>query len=98
MGVDCEVNDKELPACTVYCNNYDWPTCPAGWGTRHGDRSLPVLRRVAGYFLSTKDHLVDVLAQETSPGLFGPGSTTRRRANRCPSYAWYQINNSPSDV
>ena len=94
-GIDCGMDDKSY-GCTVYCNNYDWPTCPAEDDPARGSRPYPYPSAWPDISFD-KDYLLDVVAQETSPGLFDPAAI-QAQAIAARSYAWYQINNSPGNV
>jgi len=91
-GVDCIVDDTSY-GCTVYCDNYDWPTCPAVGDPARGSRPYPYSSAWPDISFD-KDYLLDVIAQEASPGLFD-SVALQAQAIAARSYAWYQINNSP---
>ena len=85
---DCEVGDTSY-GCTAFCDDPapypcpdDVPVRPYPYSSAWPDISF------------NKDYLLDVLAQETSPGLFDPAAL-QVQAIAARSYAWYQINNSP---
>jgi len=95
MGVDCGINDTSY-GCTVYCDNYDWPTCPGITDPARGSRPYPYSSAWPNISFD-KDYLLDVVGQEASPGLFDPVAL-QAQAIAARSYAWYQINNSPYNV
>jgi len=83
MGEDCLVGDMSY-GCTAFCNN----------DTKCSSSVRPYTYTNAWPDISfDKDDLLDVVGQESSPGLFDPVAL-QAPAIAARSYAWYQINNA----
>ncbi len=88
LGEDCMVGDYRY-GCTAYCidsgKDCFSPARPYPYSTYFPDISYD------------QDYLLDVVAQETSPGLFGR-TALEAQAIAARSYAWHQILNRSDHV
>ncbi len=87
-GVDCTVGDRSY-GCTAFCEDVPdkcaSPPRPYPYSSAWPDISFD------------RDYLLDVVGQETSPGLFDP-IALQAQAIAARSYAWYWINNADYNV
>jgi len=87
LGTDCDVGDLNY-GCTAFCSNPSLcpsPVRPYPYPSAWPDISF------------NRDYLLDVVTQETSPGVFDQ-TALQAQVIAARSYAWYQINNWPGGV